>query len=81
MDCKNREEKLLMMSPEERQTFFDNEIESIKAAEKSARDLEKQAEQSLTPVKVTSIRSFKFYIINKSKVVFSDNLMTLLRFS
>ena len=46
-----REEKLLMMSVDEREKFFNDEIEALKAQEKAALEAAKEAEQPLPTVK------------------------------
>ena len=46
-----REEKLLMMSVDERETFFKNEIEELKVQEQAALDAAKQSEHPLPTVK------------------------------
>ena len=46
-----REEKLLMMSVDERETFFKNEIEELKAQEKAALEAAKQSDHPLPTVK------------------------------
>ena len=46
-----REEKLLMMSVNERETFFKNEIEELKAQEQAALEATKQSDHPLPTVK------------------------------
>ena len=46
-----REEKLLMMSVDERETFFKNEIEELKAQEQAALEAAKQSDHPLPTVK------------------------------
>ena len=46
-----REEKLLMMNVDEREKFFNDEIEELKAQEKAALEAAKQADQPLPTVK------------------------------
>ena len=46
-----REEKILMMSVDERETFFKNEIEELKAQEQAALEAAKQSDHPLPTVK------------------------------
>ena len=46
-----REEKILMMSENERETFFKNEIEELKAQEQAALEAAKQSDHPLPTVK------------------------------
>ena len=46
-----REEKILMMSVDERETFFKNEMEELKAQEQAALDAAKQSDHPLPTVK------------------------------